>query len=233
MTFKIEKCSDAQKPFDFRYDPDCRGTPYEKLYRVWIHAYLEGEPNGTASDQVSFDVEIGNICDHDEISLTRLIDDFDYVIRTPASQFLKSFQIVQLHTECPVQCMLSMQDGSLVPAGYGITVLSAPTLLIQTSDKNLNGIVMPLKFSCRSTLSKVNNGSAPIVTDNVTVTYVDECQQSILYPANTQDATMMLYQQGSSPFVVPYSTFSCGEFSSSLIYPDTHPFATAPTFIID
>lgn len=120
-----------------------------------------------------------------------------------------------------------------MPNGYGINILPAPVLEINTADKNLNGVEMPLKFSCRSTLSKMDNGSAPVVTAPVTVTYVDECSESPLYPANTQDATMLLYEVGGPPFVVPFSTFSCGEFTSSLVYPDDHPFNTAPTFSIN
>lgn len=61
--FKIEKCSDDQKPFDLSYDGECAENPFEKHYKVWIHAYLEGEPGDEASDQVHFDVEIGNICE--------------------------------------------------------------------------------------------------------------------------------------------------------------------------
>ena len=126
-----------------------------------------------------------------------------------------------------------MEDGSPVTNGYGINVMPAPLLEINTADKNLDGVQLALKFACRSTLSKMDNGSAPIVTNSLIVTYIDECLESNIYPANTQDATMLLYEMGGPSFVVPYSTFTCGDFVSTLVYPDTHPFDTAPMFVIN
>ena len=43
-------------------------TPFNKLYQVWIHAYLIDEPNNLIDTTVNFDVEIGNICEFDTIS---------------------------------------------------------------------------------------------------------------------------------------------------------------------
>lgn len=67
-TFKIEKCSDAQMPFDMNFDPNCAMVPFEKNFRVWIETELVGEPFGAMNDQVNFNVEIGNVCETDVVS---------------------------------------------------------------------------------------------------------------------------------------------------------------------
>jgi len=53
---------------------------------------------------------------------------------------------------------------------------------------------MNVMWSCRSTLSKLNNGFPTIVKTTSKVTYVDECMSAPLYPATTQDGDLYLYE---------------------------------------
>jgi len=104
-TFKIEKCSDAQKPFNLSYDPECANDSYEKVYIVWLEAELLGEPRGTIDTTVNFEVEIGRLCEKDVISLTNLISSpLTYYLRTPSSEFYQEFNVNQIHPECPKNC---------------------------------------------------------------------------------------------------------------------------------
>ena len=67
-TFNIEKCSDAQKPFEDHSDIECQMVPFEKAFRVYIQTELIGEPRGVFDDNVNFRVIIGNVCAGDVIS---------------------------------------------------------------------------------------------------------------------------------------------------------------------
>ena len=80
---------------------------------------------------------------------------------------------------------MTQPDGSPIPSGFGINVQPAPILEIATADKKLNGAVMNVMWSCRSTFSKLNNGFPASVTTTSRVTYVDECLTAALYPPTT------------------------------------------------
>lgn len=59
-------------------------------------------------------------------------------------------------------------------------------------------------------------GTTPIITDIVTVNYIDECEQPALSPAIGQSGTIKLYENGFVQFISPYSTYSCGPVTSRL-----------------
>lgn len=71
-------------------------TPFDKLFQVWIHAYLIDEPRNLVDTTVNFDIEIGNICEFDTISFATetLIGDVEYILGDPVNRFDESFIIV-------------------------------------------------------------------------------------------------------------------------------------------
>ena len=132
-----------------------------------------------------------------------------------------------------MRCQLSRADGSTIPTAYGIPSSDQPRLQISTGDKILNGETIDLVFACTSTLSKMGpDGNTPIITDFISVTYIDECEQPQLYPAIGQNVSLRLYESGLASFISPFSTFSCGPVTSALVFPDNHP-VTAPEFYVD
>lgn len=153
--------------------------PFEKAFRVYIETELVGEPLGAFDDQVSFGVIIGNVCKSDVISWydQSLIPDFDYIIRTPALNYYTEMTITQESTECPVQCVLTLANGGVIPAEFAITNPGVkPFLEIETSDKNLNGGFIDLKFTCQSPLSEMGIDNGPsTISHTFNVKYVDEC----------------------------------------------------------
>lgn len=223
-TFKIEKCSDAQKPFDLSRDPECANVPFEKLYNVWIHAWLVGEPRKFISESVGFDVMIGNVCQTDVLSLTDLFGDLTYTLRSPGQPLTERFTVLQDHTECPRQCLLSMPDGSEIPGRYGIPMQTKSLIEINSEDKGLNGESIDLTFRCKSTLSQLGpDSTAPVIVHNFKVNYVDECELSEIYPALTQDANVYAFSETEITYTPPYSQYACNAFTNKIVFPPDHP----------
>ena len=81
-------------------------TPFEKVWRIHFHVTLDGEPNNTFNNDVSFEVVIGNVCEDDSISFTSLVPSFTYDIKTsPNTVTFSDFpQIIQDEVVCPVVC---------------------------------------------------------------------------------------------------------------------------------
>jgi hypothetical protein len=44
-----------------------------------------------------------------------MFNDFTYTLSAPGNRLTDNFLIVQDHTECPAQCLLTMPDGSDIP----------------------------------------------------------------------------------------------------------------------
>lgn len=198
--------------------------PFEKLYRVWIHAWLVSEPRKLVDDNVSFNVMIGNVCETDVLTLDGLFGDLTYTLRSPGQPLVESFQVIQDHFECPAQCLLTMANGDDIPDRFGIPMQARPTIEIFSEDKDLNGEFIDLRFQCRSTLSQLGpDGTAPIVTHNFRVTYIDECELSEIYPALTQDFNVFVFSLSDITYVPPYSQFACNSFTNTILYPDEHP----------
>lgn len=178
-TFTIDKCSEASQLANPGADPDCAGTPYNQLFRVYIETELRNEPRGAMNDQVSFEVSIGNYCELDEISFdpASLINSMTYTLRTPAEYFRQDLIITQTYPDCPAVCTLTMANGDSLDMTLGISnPYPNPFLEIETGDKNLNNANVGVTFTCTSTLSQMGPDSNPS-TDSTTVSinYVDEC----------------------------------------------------------
>jgi len=93
-TFIIEKCSNRQESLGFHDDAECGLTPYNKILKVHIITRLAGEPMEAFNDKVSFDVIIGNVCEDDRISLSSLIPDLKYKIKSYDPTFLTESMII-------------------------------------------------------------------------------------------------------------------------------------------
>ena len=173
---------------------------------------------------------IGNVCETDVLTLDGLFGDLTYTLGSPGQPLTESFVIVQDHTECPAQCLLSMPDGGDIPMNYGIPMQTKPVIDIFSEDKSLNGMFIDLMFSCRSTLSQLGpDGKAPVAVHEFRVDYIDECELSEIYPALTQDAIVFVFSLSELPFVPPYSQHACNSFENHILYPDDHP-DNAPVF---
>ena len=231
-TFKIEKCSEALKPYNLDYDPECAEVPFEKVFQVWIHAWLVNEPRDIIDDKVSFNVEIGNVCQEDVITLEGLFDNLTYTLSSPGRDLTDSFAIIQDHVECPAQCLLTMPDGSDIPERWGIPMQTQPLIEVMTEDKGLNGASVDLLFKCRSTLSQLGDGGMPpVLTHAFSVSYVDECEVSEIFPALTQDSNVMMFSVSEITYVVPYTQFACNSVENTIVYPPDHP-DSAPVFLL-
>ena len=235
-TFNIEKCSDAQKPFEDHSDIECQMIPFEKAFQVYIETELVGEPRGEINDQVSFKVIIGQVCTSDIISWydQSLIPDLDYIIRTPGLNYFTEMTIVQEHTECPASCKLTLANGGVIPEEFAITNPGVkPFLEIDTSDKLLNGASIDLKFTCVSPLSETGvDGSPSTISHPFTVRYKDECYSSNVFEPLAEDQTFQLYEPGKISFTVPYSSLSCNDVVTSIavVTPDD---SLTPEFTLD
>ena len=234
QTFKIEKCSKAQQPFDLAYDPECGGIPYEKNYRVWIETELVNEPRGAVNTQANFQVSIGNVCETDTLTLTDLIPSFTYKINTPANLFQSFITVNQKAPLCPFICILTLDNGNAIPSSLGITDFGyAPFFEMQTSDKSLNGLVANLKFTCTAPLSKTGPSGSPFAaTYSFAVTYKDACYDTIMYPAFAESTSFPLYKASALPFVVGSSSLSCGPVVTSIASVTPND-GTTPVFIVN
>lgn len=241
-TFTIEKCSARQQPFEQHYDPECLDLPVYKHYRVWIETTLVGEPFGATDTSLYFDVEIGSYCAGDTIFFdpASLIGDFTYDLRVPAALYSNGLTVVQQFEACPVQCSLTLADGSPIPPEFGVSDPGIfPILEILTDNKNLNNLPVTYQFTCASILSE--QGPASVTTHQVTVTYRDECYDTTVFAPITEDATVYLYEESQIQFTVPTTTLACGAPETTIIYldpsgPDTPPVSVNDpegTIIID
>ena len=71
----------------------------------------------------------------------------------------------------------------MIPTEFAITNPGVkPFLEIETSNKNLNGGFIDLKFTCVSSLSETGPDNTPMSISHVfKVDYVDECYQSNVF----------------------------------------------------
>jgi hypothetical protein len=106
-----------------------------------------------------------------------------------------------------------------------------PLIEIFSEDKGLNGEFVDLRFACRSTLSQLDNGSAPFITHNFRVSYVDECEVSEIFPALTSDSNVNLFSVSELTFTPPYAQFACNSFENTIVYPPDHP-SNSPVFLL-
>lgn len=142
--------------------------------------------------------------------------------------------VVQEHTECPVQCRLTLANGGVVPDGFHISNPGTdPYLEIETSDKGLNGASIDLKFTCVSPLSATGPGGSPsTIAHAFTVRYKDECYSSNVFEPLAEDQSFDLYAPATIRFTVPYSSLACNDVVTSIavVTPDD---ALTPQFTLD
>jgi len=126
-TFVIEKCSARQGALPSVNDPECTNQPYEKVWKITITTWLDGEPRGRTapgvSHSVSFEVVIGNVCENDYIRFTSQITDFTYNIRSaPRTELFSDYPVIeQDKIVCPVVCELYTLTGQEFPTNLGIS----------------------------------------------------------------------------------------------------------------
>lgn len=179
-TFIIEKCSQRQYDEGITTDPECGLTPYAKVFKIHFYARLVDEPNGAINKMVTFEVSIGNVCENDIITLESQIPNVNYNIQNTPYLFSDFPIIVQEKPICPVFCQLTRADGLAVPTDIGVTFTS-PVFELQTANKALNGFSIDLKITCEATLSKTGAGGTPSqAVNDFTVTYKDECYESLI-----------------------------------------------------
>lgn len=120
-----------------------------------------------------------------------------------------------------------------MPSIFGISFFAqGPSINIQTSNKDLQGISVDLRISCRSTLSTVNSGSPSFDTNDFTVTFRDECLDTTISPPAYRDPySVPLYTNDAKGITrAPGQTLVCAEPYNRLILVGTSGVVTPATF---
>lgn len=206
------------------YNPDdeqCNdGTePHEKNFMLALEIILE---DGTSSQRAIryFDAVIYDPCELDCVDMTNLIDEQDYVLRTPSEVLIYQPLIMQKFPLCPLRGEFQRLNeaeyqGSVVldfqtmvtPTDHPSLEDQTACVKIDTSDKALDGRFMIFEFKYTSMRS---NDIAGEVTHVFRINFIDECYNTVVTPAINDDITIPLFEFfWESMLTYSTSSFKC------------------------
>ena len=235
--FQFEKCS----PRTANIDPDCSDpnvVPHDIFYNIVLHVSVAGVTGGPVNTDVRFTFEIGNAC---ELNSLTIVNHFPiiYNLRTPPRLHPDRVIVNQAYSFCPYECVLqTLNLATRMWEPYPIEIFNTwnpytAEFTILTGDKSLNGIVMPMKVSCLSTLS-INQ--TPVASQFV-VRYMDECLQVSVRPPSLDDTLVNLFVETYIDYPAAESNYNCGTITTTLLgvepgYPDIIHYPESNQFMV-
>lgn len=205
-------------------DAQCNdGTePHEKNFRLALEIRLE---DGTGSQTALryFDAVIYDPCELDHVDIVDLIDEQDYILRTPSEVLIYNPTVLQKFPLCPLKGEFQRLNeldypGSVVldyqtmvtPTGHPSIEDQSAAVKLDTADKDLDGRYMVFEFKYTSMRS---NQIEAEVTHVFRINFIDECYNTELTPATNDDVTIPLFEF----FYESMQTYSTSSFKCNPI----------------
>jgi len=218
MEVYVEKCS-ATTSFA---DPDCANDPYEIIFDIVFAVESTGASNVNTDLEVR--VEVGNTCLTDTLAISKLTADgsvevmesdaVTYLLTVPSTPSELLPTMLQGYSFCPYQCTL-VETSALGIVGSVISFnQNTGAIQVDTDTRELHGYTLDLKMSC----SPSYNTEAAASEFNFSITFADDCYNTVIGQPAAADSTTALFINHEVPFTTTYSTKQCGMISYSLLH---------------
>lgn len=108
--FEFEKCSTDTYPFD----NDCGNVdPYEINYEIIVEITIPQNPIPVTNSDIQLQVEIGNACEQNVLTIVPNGPPITYWLRTPAEVYDHQVLFTQTYSFCPFRCDLYRMMGPM------------------------------------------------------------------------------------------------------------------------
>jgi len=228
----------------FDIDPQCTDPlvpPREITYRVMLEVTVADVVSGPVNTDVQFVFEIGNACEMNSLTIANHFP-IIYNLRVPPVLYPDKMVVSQTYNFCPFECTLEqLVLATRTWEPYPIEIFNTwnpfkAEFSILTSNKSLNGVVMPMKVTCLSTLSL---SQVPVISQFV-VRYIDECLSVMVKPPSLEDVLIPLFIDTLVDYPPAQSNYNCGEIVTTLLgvepgypevvhYPEVYQFSVHGT----